>query len=134
MVATGTWLTSQPNCLMFAFGGKSDIAILLFADCKSVFGKFQSLFAVKISLLLILGKLPRNDDEPRGICSGNGLNLPEFAKFPVKFPVSREWRSETGPICTWLSQPVQSLGFSRQSAPERPQLRGFARVVKSLRF
>ena len=34
---------------------------------------------------------------------------PDFAKFPVNFPFSREWRSETGPICT--ASPANFLMF-----------------------
>ena len=107
-----------------------------FADCKSVFWKYQSLFAVKISLLLILGNLRRNDDEPLGICSGNGLTLPKFAKFPVKFPVSRECgrrlvrsalaRQPTSLVSRFLVEqcvrkPANTGHFARRSVSEIPE-------------
>ena len=102
---------------MTAFGGKADIS----AVCRSVFWKYQSLFAGKISLFLILGNSPKNLDDPLEICSSNGFNIPPFAKFPVKFPVSREWRSETGPICT--GSPASQSGLSIFRVPVRKKAR-----------
>ena len=86
-----------------------------------MFWKYQSLFVVKISLLLILGNLRRNDDEPLGICSGSGLNLPEFAKFPVKFPVSREMdrRLVRSALCR---QPTSPPCFAESGGPRTAPL------------
>jgi hypothetical protein len=88
---------------------------------RSVFWKYQSLFIEKISLFLFLGNLRKNPDEPLEICSGSAAKAVNFAKFPVKFPVSREWRSETGPICT--GSPANQCGLWIFCAPTRQKAR-----------
>jgi hypothetical protein len=57
---------------------------------RSVFWNYQSLFVVEISLFLLLGNSRKTSDEPLGIRSGRAAKAVNFAKFPVKFPVSRE--------------------------------------------
>ncbi len=77
----------------------------------------------------------KNLDDPLEICFGSAGKEVNSAKFPVKFPVSREWRSETGPICTGSpSQPVPSLRFSRPNPQKAPQIRAFSTPVRSLRI
>ena len=78
--------------------------------CKSVFLAYQSLLSVKISLFLIVGNLAKNLDDQVEICSASACIPVDSAKFPVKFPVSREWRAETGPICT--GSPANQCGLS----------------------
>jgi hypothetical protein len=95
---------------------------------RSVFWKYQSLFIEKISLFLFLGNLRKNPDEPLEICSGSAAKAVNFAKFPVKFPVSREWRSETGPICTGSPANQSSLSiFSTERAIKPANTRYFER-------
>jgi hypothetical protein len=72
----------------------------MFCVLQFLFLNYQSLFEVKISLFLTPGNWSKKPDDLLEICSGSTGKTENFAKFPVKFPVSRELRSETGPICT----------------------------------
>jgi hypothetical protein len=78
------------------------------------------LFFEVFSLLICVGNCPKNDCSAAVSCCKIGLGSPEIAKFPVKFPVSRElaWRRVRSALrCQPASADVPgiSLGASRKA-------------------
>ena len=93
-----------------------------------MFWKYQSLFAVKISLFLFLGNLRKTPDEPLEICSRSAAKaVPNFAKFPVNFPVLREWGGR--PVRSGLPHQPTSPPWVSPRATVRARPPFFVRVL-----
>jgi len=85
------------------------------------------LFFEVFSLLICVGNCPKNDCSAAVSCCKIGLGSPEIAKFPVKFPVSRElaWRRVRSALRCQPTSPVFG-DFAFNYARNARQWRAFA--------
>src|ERR1700726_3701559 len=86
-----------------------DIMRCFFAN--SLLPPKNSLFLEIFSLLICVGNCAKSDCSAAVSCYKIGLGSPEIAKFPVKFPVSRE--------ITWRRGAIGTASPARQSEAQR---------------
>jgi len=81
------------------------------ADKVSLLPFKHSLLREILSLLIWVGNCSRSGCSTAVSCSGSGSQSLRIAKFPVKFPVIREFALETGSIST--ASPANQSGARR---------------------
>jgi hypothetical protein len=94
-------LPSMIRSARILVGSCNVAAGLLVAGLNSLFLVLNSLFLKIFSLLMRAGKRSRSGCSTAVSCYEIGPGSPKIAKFPVKFPVSREfaWRRVRSPLC-----------------------------------
>ena len=97
---------------------------------NSLFLVLNSLFFKIFSLLICVGNCAKSDCGAAVSCCEIGLGSPEIAKFPVKFPVSREcaWRRVRSAL---RRQPgIPASRSIAESSGERPAISGLSRNLE----
>jgi hypothetical protein len=95
---------------------------------SSLLLSFNSLFFKLFSLLIRIGNCWKNGCSAGVFAYAIGAEVPEIAKYPVKFPDNREfsWRLVRSALRRQPGSPA--VGDGLQPAPHRPGNPGFSRI------